>query len=75
MGDFNTYNDYNGPIDIFIDGKVSKDNPCWKIKHNVDLSRLTFKDAWVDGNPDENGLTFSNMVIQLYIHIYHSNIV
>ncbi|XP_060581006.1 uncharacterized protein LOC132737690 isoform X1 [Ruditapes philippinarum] len=61
MGDFNTYNDYNWPIDIFLDGKVTKDNPCWKISQNVNLFRLKFKDAWLNVNAEKSGLTFSNM--------------
>lgn len=62
LGDFNTYIDYNWPVQIFLDGKVTKDNPCWKAGGSIDLSGLQFKDAWLVTHQDESGFTFSNMV-------------
>ncbi|XP_045166717.2 uncharacterized protein LOC123530085 isoform X2 [Mercenaria mercenaria] len=61
LGDFNTYNDYNWPIEIFLRGRVTKDNPCWKVRKDADLSGLHFKDAWLVVHPKEDGLSFSNM--------------
>lgn len=62
LGDFNTYNDYEGPIEI-LEGAVEKTNDCWK-ELSVPLLFHTYQqlsDVWKLSRSVKPGFTFSNM--------------
>ncbi|XP_011660953.2 uncharacterized protein LOC100889507 [Strongylocentrotus purpuratus] len=65
LGDFNTYNDYEGPLEGLHLGYFSSQNKCPKYaksKNPTVESELTaYDDAWKVMHYGENGFTFSNM--------------
>ncbi|XP_054750128.2 uncharacterized protein LOC129255823 [Lytechinus pictus] len=65
LGDFNTYNDYEGPLEGLHMGYFSSQNKCPKYaksKNPTVESELTaYDDAWKVMHYGDNGFTFSNM--------------
>ena len=62
-GDFNTYQDYEWPVKLALEDSDKGHNPCLAHATRYDLTYASrFKDAWMEGANDGNGLTFSNMV-------------
>ncbi|KAH3893227.1 uncharacterized protein LOC127859717 isoform X1 [Dreissena polymorpha] len=62
LGDFNTYNDYEWPVRLVTD-KLDHNNPCTRLINSKwpSMNKGLYKDAWISTNPEEKGLTFSNM--------------
>ncbi|WAR26009.1 hypothetical protein MAR_011713 [Mya arenaria] len=65
IGDFNTYNDYEWPINLVTSDRWSSKNPCYRYANKPDIlihhGKTSYKDAWIAVHPHADGLTFSNM--------------
>ena len=62
-GDLNTYPDFEWPVKLALEDSGKEHNPCLTYATRYDLTYASrFKDAWIEGAKDGNGLTFSNMV-------------
>lgn len=72
LGDFNTYNDFEQPLEL-LTLKSGQDNSltkCIKENSNLGMRSTYFDDAWVQSfGHQKPGLTFSNMVSIMYLHI------
>ncbi|XP_077985526.1 uncharacterized protein LOC144440131 [Glandiceps talaboti] len=64
MGDFNAYKDFGQPVQRLLNGQFSSSGGCHKslyLNNPRKEDAVTYTDAWVATNPNENGFTFSNM--------------
>ncbi|XP_005109216.1 uncharacterized protein LOC101847287 [Aplysia californica] len=60
LGDFNAYNDFRGPMDVFVSRRATVCSN--KSPRRRDSAAGTFVDAWMmSGRQHRDGLTFSNM--------------
>ncbi len=65
LGDFNTYSDYEWPIQILIGAATDLHNRCpptTKQHHLLGTKDTSLIDSWKALHANEQGLTFSNMV-------------
>jgi hypothetical protein len=68
LGDFNTYPDFEGPMDVLTDEKVW--SKCQNVARDVLFGakrRVLLYDAWTQCKDAKDGFTFSNMVGALRI--------
>ena len=71
VGDFNTYKDFELPLALLQQSQSVSNTICSKLASMFHRKYpISFKDAWTHVNPDEKGLTFSNMVRILYVCLY-----
>ena len=68
LGDFNTYADYEWPLQILTGSATDLNNRCppvTKQRHIMGTKDISLIDTLKFANPKDQGLTFSNMVRSL----------